>query len=159
MSQFETTITAVWTLGKTKQIHKLQQFSFITTTFLSKTILSENIWICIFLQKRLLYLKFVFSKKATKIDEIFTDNLTLTTWCQIGSEDFVNFCGLLRKHELYYITYLIYVRSRARYRDIISKAFLMVSRQVIKNVIQFHSQFFFVNLYCISFCVLLCKKL
>ena len=46
-------------------------------------------------------LKFVFSKKATKIDEIFTDNLTLTTWCQIGGEDFVNFCGLLRKHKQY----------------------------------------------------------
>ena len=33
--------------------------------------------------------KFVFSKKATKIEETFT------------VEDFVNFCGLLRKHELY----------------------------------------------------------
>ena len=36
-------------------------------------------------------LKFVFSKNATKIDEIFT----------VDGEDFVNFCGLLRKHELY----------------------------------------------------------
>ena len=43
---------------------------------------------------------FVFSKKATKIDEIFTMDLTLTTYCQINGEDFVNFCGLLRKHEL-----------------------------------------------------------
>ena len=46
--------------------------------------------------------KFVFSKKATKIEEIFTVDWTLTTWCQIDSEEFVNFCGLLRKHELYY---------------------------------------------------------
>ena len=46
-------------------------------------------------------LKFMFSKKATKIDEIFTVNLTLCSKCQIGGEDFVNFCGLLRKHELY----------------------------------------------------------
>ena len=45
-------------------------------------------------------IKFVFSKKATKIDEIFTINLTVTTLCQIDSEDFVNFCGLLRKYEL-----------------------------------------------------------
>ena len=45
--------------------------------------------------------KFVFSKKATKIDEILTIDLTLTTQCQIDSEDFVNFCGLLIKHELY----------------------------------------------------------
>ena len=45
-------------------------------------------------------LKFVFSKKATKIDKIFTVDLTLTTYCQINSEDFVYFCGLLRKLEL-----------------------------------------------------------
>ena len=46
-------------------------------------------------------LKFMFSKKATKIDKIFTVDLTVTTYCQIDSEDFVNFCGLLRKRELY----------------------------------------------------------
>ena len=45
-------------------------------------------------------LKFMFSKKATKIDEIFTIDLTATTYCQIDGEDFVNFCGLLRKREL-----------------------------------------------------------
>ena len=44
--------------------------------------------------------KFIFSKKATKIDKIFTVDLTLTTYCQIDGEDFVNFCVLLRKHEL-----------------------------------------------------------
>ena len=44
---------------------------------------------------------FVFSKKATKIEKTFTVDLTLTTFCQIDGEDFVNFCGLLRKHELY----------------------------------------------------------
>ena len=44
--------------------------------------------------------KFVFSKKGTKFDKIFTVDLTLTTYCQIDGEDFVNFCGLLRKHEL-----------------------------------------------------------
>ena len=43
----------------------------------------------------------MFSKKATKIDEIFTVDLPLGSKCQIDSEDFVNFCGLLRKHELY----------------------------------------------------------
>ena len=45
-------------------------------------------------------LKFVFSRKATKIDEIFTVDLTLTTQCQIDGEDFVNLCGFHRKHEL-----------------------------------------------------------
>ena len=47
------------------------------------------------------FIKFMFSKKATKIDEIFTVNLTVTTYCQIDGEDFINFCGLLRKQELY----------------------------------------------------------
>ena len=46
-------------------------------------------------------IKFVIPKKATKINEIFIVDLTLTTWCQIDGEDFFNFCGLLRKHELY----------------------------------------------------------
>ena len=40
------------------------------------------------------------SKKVTKIDEIFTDDLTLCSKCKIHGEDLVNFCGLLRKHEL-----------------------------------------------------------
>ena len=44
--------------------------------------------------------KFVFSKKARKIDKIFTVDLTLATYCQIEGEDFFNFRGLLRKHEL-----------------------------------------------------------
>ena len=42
----------------------------------------------------------MFSKKATKIEEIFTVDLTLCSKRQIDGEDFVNFCGLLRKHEL-----------------------------------------------------------
>ena len=47
-----------------------------------------------------LILKFMFSKKATKFDKIFTVDLTLTKYCQIDGEDFVNFCGLLRKYKL-----------------------------------------------------------
>ena len=43
----------------------------------------------------------MFSKKATKFDKIFAVNLTLCSNYQIEGEDFVNFCGLLRKHELY----------------------------------------------------------
>ena len=46
----------------------------------------------------------MFSKKATKMDEIFTVDLTLCGRRQIDAEDFVNFCGLLRKHELYKTT-------------------------------------------------------
>ena len=40
----------------------------------------------------------MYFKKATKIDEIFTDDLTLCSNYQIDGEDF---CGLLRKRELY----------------------------------------------------------
>ena len=44
--------------------------------------------------------KFMFSEKATKIDEIFTLDLTLCSKCKIDGEDLVVFCGLLRKHKL-----------------------------------------------------------
>ena len=43
-------------------------------------------------------LKFMFSKKATKFDKIFTVHLTLCSKCQIVGD--VNFCGLLGKYEL-----------------------------------------------------------
>ena len=47
-------------------------------------------------------LKFMFSnKQATKIDKTFTVVMTVTTYCQIDGENFVKFCGLLRKHKLY----------------------------------------------------------
>ena len=42
----------------------------------------------------------MFSKKATKIDKIFTVDLTLCSKRQIDGEDFVNFRGILRKYEL-----------------------------------------------------------
>ena len=42
----------------------------------------------------------MFSKKATKIDEILTVDLTLCNKCQIEGEDFVNFSDHLRKHKL-----------------------------------------------------------
>jgi hypothetical protein len=45
-------------------------------------------------------IKFMFSKKAAKIEEIFTVDLTLCSKCQVDGEDFINFCGLLRKHKL-----------------------------------------------------------
>ena len=41
--------------------------------------------------------------KATKIDKIFNVNLTVCSKCQIDGDDFVKFCGLLRKHGLYHI--------------------------------------------------------
>ena len=44
--------------------------------------------------------KFMFFKKATKIDEIFTIGLTLCSKRHIDVEDFLNSCVLLRKYEL-----------------------------------------------------------
>ena len=40
--------------------------------------------------------KFVFSKKATKMNEIFTVDLTVCSKCQIDGEDFFKFCGLFK---------------------------------------------------------------
>jgi hypothetical protein len=54
-------------------------------------------------QKKLLEVKFMFSKKATKIEEIVTVNR------QIDGEDVFNFCGLLRKHELYLLRNILNV--------------------------------------------------
>ena len=48
----------------------------------------------------LYHVKFMFSKKTKQIEEIFTVYLTLCSKCQIDGEDFVHFCGLLRKDEL-----------------------------------------------------------
>ena len=45
-------------------------------------------------------IKFMFFKKTTKIDEIFTVDLTLCSKRQINGEDFLNFHGILRKYEL-----------------------------------------------------------
>ena len=45
-------------------------------------------------------LKFMFSKKATKCNKNLHRQFTLGSKCQIYGEDFVIFCGLLRRHEL-----------------------------------------------------------
>ena len=57
----------------------------------------------------------MFSKKATKIDEIFTVDLMVTKYIQIDSEDFVNFFGLLRKRELYKTKYFSCKSSDPKY--------------------------------------------
>ena len=59
--------------------------------WLKKVLLMNHFWY---------WVNFMSSKKATKIDEIFTVDLMVTTYCQIDGEDFVNFCGLLRKNKL-----------------------------------------------------------
>ena len=52
------------------------------------------------------YIKFSFSEKAMKIYAIFLMVLTFSK-CQNHEEDYANFCGLLRKAELYVSTSII----------------------------------------------------
>ena len=58
-------------------------------------------------------LKFMFSKKARKIDEIFTVDYSLhnvkSTVKISGTQDFVKFCGLLKKHKLYPSKFFVFV--------------------------------------------------
>ena len=50
---------------------------------------------------RHMYVKFIYSEKATKFCEISTVDLTVTTFIgQIYGGDFAKFCGLLRIYEL-----------------------------------------------------------
>ena len=56
-------------------------------------------------------LKFMFSKKATKIDKIFTAYLTYVEYVEIDGVDFVNFCGLLWKHELYNVSMHLKIKA------------------------------------------------
>ena len=53
------------------------------------------------MQEKSQYIKFTFSEKATKIDKIFTNNLTVCSNHEIEGEDLVNFCGFLKKHKRY----------------------------------------------------------
>ena len=49
---------------------------------------------------RYLSVKFMFSKKATKMDEIFTVDLTVITYFQIVGEDLVNFVAFSKNVNL-----------------------------------------------------------
>ena len=53
----------------------------------------------------------MFSMKTKKVDEIFTVDLAVCSKCQIDGEDFVKFCGLLKKHKLYTYHILSHVAS------------------------------------------------
>ena len=65
--------------------------------------------------------KFMFSKKATKTDVIFTVNLTLTTKRQIDGEDDFKFLGLFRKNiQSLYLNYLI-VQQHAMYTQFLPR--------------------------------------
>ena len=59
-------------------------------------------------------LKFMFSKKATKSNEIFTTILryVVNAGRQINGESFVNFLGLLRKYELQQNCFLHYLLNK-----------------------------------------------
>jgi hypothetical protein len=74
------------------------QHMYHLSTYVSKyDLCTLYVLYCVLLQINCLFLKFTFSEKATKIDKIFTINFSNR---QIDGKDFINFCGLLRKHEL-----------------------------------------------------------
>ena len=58
------------------------------------------------------------SKKATKIDKIFSVHLTRCSKCQIDVEDLINFRGLLRKYELYPLVKFIYSENATKFWEI-----------------------------------------
>ena len=58
----------------------------------------------------------MFSKKATKIEEMFTVDLTLTS--KIDGEDLLNFCDRFRKHELYLIKIDYTSHNYTQYMDV-----------------------------------------
>ena len=66
--------------------------------------------------KKNLALKFKFSKKATKIDEIFTVDLTVTTYFQVDVED--NFCGLLLKYSTIFLQTQLRLDHILNYRSL-----------------------------------------
>ena len=77
----------------------------------------------------------MFTKKATKVDEIFTVDLTLTA-CQIGGEDFLNFCGLLRKHDFTSSLLSVYCQSS----EVSTKPPLLPCKVSNKTKLQMKSQ-------------------
>ena len=109
--------------------------------FIFMKIISSNIWFWNDSRHILvLQLKFKFSEKATKIEKIFTVNLKVCSNRQIDCEDFVNFCGLLRKHELYFIlavfdveveSYILNLQTIGKKQLIVSFIFSLISRNLL----------------------------
>ena len=78
----------------------------------------------------------MFSKKTTKIDKIFTIYLTLKSKREINGEDFINFCGLLRKHELYLIkskVLLMLCNSLGCYSLSVSNTYCIALKGLVKG--------------------------
>ena len=52
-------------------------------------------------------LKIVSSEKATKVDEIFTVDLTLTTYFQIDGEDFFSFVSFIETMNFTFVSCIV----------------------------------------------------
>ena len=77
----------------------------------------------------------MFSKKATNIDVIVTADLTLCSKCQIDCEDFVNCCGLLRKHELQstlFMNSIIHKDSEKYFSNLLSQSCMYATKKNYK---------------------------
>ena len=84
----------------------------------------------------------MFFKKATKFDEIFTVDLTLCSKCQIDGEDFIDFCGLLRKHELHDNISKCFVTLRSNFKLFLKFCQTLVAFLEYMNFIQDGSKTF-----------------
>ena len=105
---------AHWTLSSPKKMVKWKQVKITNIILQRPKILCRFAWdssqaifgsnssfYCSFELKAMI--KFMLSKKVTKINEMNLHHrfdIVSSSKCQINGEDFVNFSGLLRKHEL-----------------------------------------------------------
>ena len=55
----------------------------------------------------MIFLKFVFSKKASKFNKIFTIDLTLTTYFQIDGEDFFSFVSFIETMNFTFVSCIV----------------------------------------------------
>ena len=75
------------------------------------------------------------SKKATKIYEIYNVDKTLYSKCQIDGEDFVNCCGLLRKHKLQstlFMNSIIHKDSEKYFSNLLSQSCMYATKKNYK---------------------------
>ena len=82
-------------INEPRILFDLLQDSFPTSGTSQISMYNLNFLICFYSLFSMRFVKFTFSEKATKIDEIFTVDLTVTTYCQIDSEEIAKYYYLL----------------------------------------------------------------
>ena len=88
-------------------------FLFLTwySTNWLKCFMKEHSYFCIAHQAVDIFSSSCFLRWPQKLTKSSPLIWCLLSKCQIDDEDIVNFCGLLRKHELWFINQIIYVEN------------------------------------------------